>query len=125
MVRLLSFAGQEKLHALKENANTFRRKIMNLGLEVLGDWDSPVVPIMLYQPCKIAAFSREALKEGVCIFRFCLFVCSAPFLYFVLGTPRCPESEGLFVHHLANSFLCSRSSSHSLPLSSLVFPRRS
>ena len=36
-----------------------------MGFEVLGDNDSPVMPIMLYNPAKIPAFSRECLRENV------------------------------------------------------------
>ena len=36
-----------------------------MGFEVLGDNDSPVMPIMLYNPAKIPAFSRECLKQNV------------------------------------------------------------
>jgi serine palmitoyltransferase len=36
-----------------------------MGFEVLGDNDSPVMPIMLYNPAKIPAFSRECLKQKV------------------------------------------------------------
>jgi serine palmitoyltransferase len=36
-----------------------------MGFEVLGDNDSPVMPIMLYNPAKIPAFSRECLKKNV------------------------------------------------------------
>lgn len=36
-----------------------------MGFEVLGDNDSPVMPIMLYNPAKIPAFSRECLKHNV------------------------------------------------------------
>ena len=35
------------------------------GCDVLGEKDSPVIPIMIYNPTKIAAFSRECLKRGV------------------------------------------------------------
>lgn len=35
------------------------------GCEVYGDKDSPVIPLMLYNPTKIAAFSRECLARGV------------------------------------------------------------
>ena len=38
-----------------------------MGFEVLGDNDSPVMPIMLYNPSKIPAFSRECLKQNVSI----------------------------------------------------------
>ncbi len=36
-----------------------------MGFEVLGDNDSPVMPIMLYNPAKIPAFSRECLRQKV------------------------------------------------------------
>lgn len=35
--------------------------------QVFGDWDSPVVPMMLYNPAKIAAFSRECYKRGLAV----------------------------------------------------------
>ncbi|RYG49822.1 hypothetical protein EON67_06415 [archaeon] len=35
------------------------------GCQVFGDENSPVIPMMLYNPTKIAAFSRECLKRGV------------------------------------------------------------
>jgi serine palmitoyltransferase len=38
-----------------------------MGCEVLGDHDSPVMPIMLYNPAKIPAFSRECLKRHVAV----------------------------------------------------------
>ena len=34
---------------------------------MLGDADSPVMPILLYNPTKIAAFSRECLKRGLAV----------------------------------------------------------
>jgi serine palmitoyltransferase len=36
-----------------------------MGLHVLGDWGSPISPILLYNPAKIAAFSREMLDHKV------------------------------------------------------------
>lgn len=39
-----------------------------MGFEVLGDNDSPVMPIMLYNPAKLPAFSRECLKRNVRLF---------------------------------------------------------
>lgn len=36
-----------------------------MGFEVLGDNDSPVMGIMLYNPAKIPAFTRECLKQNV------------------------------------------------------------
>ena len=38
-----------------------------MGLHVYGDYDSPVVPVLLYNPTKILAFSRECFKRGLAV----------------------------------------------------------
>jgi len=57
--------GRRKLDALRENCNRVRAALVRMGLHVYGNYDSPVVPVMLYNPAKIAAFSRELLRRGV------------------------------------------------------------
>jgi serine palmitoyltransferase len=59
--------GKQKLQALRDNANYFRMRLTEMGLHVLGNYDSPVIPIMLYNPTKIAAFSRECFKRGLAV----------------------------------------------------------
>lgn len=59
--------GASKIRNLRENSIYFRRQLAVRGLQTLGDWDSPVVPIMLYNPAKIAAFSRECLARGLAL----------------------------------------------------------
>lgn len=59
--------GAAKIRALRENSIYFRNELARRGLQTLGDWDSPVVPIMLYNPAKIAAFSRECLARGLAL----------------------------------------------------------
>ena len=59
--------GKEKLRLVKENSDYFRAKLKEMGCEVFGDEGSPVVPLMLYHPAKIAAFSRECLEEGLAV----------------------------------------------------------
>ncbi|KAL5173400.1 Long chain base biosynthesis protein 2a [Glycine soja] len=59
--------GAQKLAQIRENSNFFRSELQKMGFEVLGDNDSPVMPIMLYNPAKIPAFSRECLKQNVAI----------------------------------------------------------
>jgi len=59
--------GQRKLKQLKDNSNYFRTALINKGFKVYGDRDSPVVPLMLYYPGKISAFSREALKRNMAV----------------------------------------------------------
>nr|XP_043608166.1 long chain base biosynthesis protein 2b-like isoform X2 [Erigeron canadensis] len=62
-----SSRGAQKLAKVCENSNYFRSELQKLGFVVLGDYDSPVIPIMLYNPTKIPAFSRECLKWNVAV----------------------------------------------------------
>lgn len=62
-----SSKGREKIDQLKRNANLFRSGLERMGCEVLGDMDSPVVPVMLYNPAKIPAFSRECLERKLAV----------------------------------------------------------
>lgn len=62
--------GAQKLARICENSNFFRSELKKMGFEVLGDNDSPVMPIMLYNPSKIPAFSRECLKRKVSVSLF-------------------------------------------------------
>jgi serine palmitoyltransferase len=57
--------GARKLATLRDNANYFRTRLINMGCEVLGEPDSPVIPMLIYSPTKVAAFSRECLARGV------------------------------------------------------------
>ncbi|XP_077227405.1 long chain base biosynthesis protein 2a-like [Tasmannia lanceolata] len=59
--------GAQKLSQIRENSNFFRSELHKMGFEVLGDFDSPIMPIMLYNPAKIPAFSRECLKQNVAV----------------------------------------------------------
>jgi len=59
--------GQEKLQRLIDNSNFFRSEMTRLGLHVYGDYNSPIIPVLIYFPAKIAAFSRECLKRGLAI----------------------------------------------------------
>ncbi|KAG7564939.1 Ribonuclease H domain [Arabidopsis suecica] len=59
--------GAQKLVRIRENSNFFRFELQKMGFDVLGDNDSPVMPIMLYNPAKIAAFSRACLQENLAV----------------------------------------------------------
>ena len=59
--------GLNKIARLRGNSNYFRRKLEEMGLHVYGDADSPIIPVMIYLPCKIACFSRECLKRGLAV----------------------------------------------------------
>ncbi|PKA53909.1 Long chain base biosynthesis protein 2d [Apostasia shenzhenica] len=62
-----SSRGAKKLAQIRDNSNFFRSELHKMGFEVLGDNDSPVMPIMLYNPGKIPAFSRECLRRNVAV----------------------------------------------------------
>ncbi|KAI3867887.1 hypothetical protein MKW92_042941 [Papaver armeniacum] len=72
--------GAQKLTRIRENSNIFRSELLKMEFQVLGDIDSPVMPIMLYNPAKIPAFSRECLKRNVAV-----VVVSFPFLLLLAG----------------------------------------
>jgi serine palmitoyltransferase len=57
--------GKRRIQQLKDNSNFFRESLANLGFHVVGDPDSPIVPMMVYHPGFMAAFSRKFLKNGV------------------------------------------------------------
>eukprot|EP00741_Cyanophora_paradoxa_P008201 tig00000025_g7936.t1 len=59
--------GATKLAKLRENANFFRRGLKEMGCEVYGDEDSPVIPVMLYNPSKISSFSRLCLERNLAV----------------------------------------------------------
>uniref|UniRef100_K3X420 serine C-palmitoyltransferase n=1 Tax=Globisporangium ultimum (strain ATCC 200006 / CBS 805.95 / DAOM BR144) TaxID=431595 RepID=K3X420_GLOUD len=59
--------GKKKLDALRENSNYFRQKLIDMGVSTLGDFDSPVIPVMLYHMSKVGEFSRECLKRDVAV----------------------------------------------------------
>ena len=59
--------GKQKLSSLRDNSNYVRMRLTDMGLHVLGHYDSPIIPVMLYNPTKIAAFSRECLKRGLAV----------------------------------------------------------
>jgi len=59
--------GARKLRALRDNSNYMRMRLTDMGLHILGNYDSPIMPVMLYNPTKIAAFSRECFKRGLAV----------------------------------------------------------
>ncbi len=46
--------GQRRIRQLAENTRYFRDKLIKMGFIVYGNMASPVVPVMLYMPSKIA-----------------------------------------------------------------------
>nr|WCZ58500.1 serine palmitoyltransferase 2 [Andalucia godoyi] len=59
--------GPKRIASLHDNANYFRSRMQAMGFEVLGDKDSPVVPVLTYQPAKMPSISRYCLKHSLAV----------------------------------------------------------
>ena len=59
--------GMDKVHRLKENSLYLRSQLKKLNVQILGDDGSPVIPVMMYNPCKVAWFSRMMLEHNVAV----------------------------------------------------------
>lgn len=59
--------GRLRIKRLAENSLHFAARLRELGFIVYGDHGSPVVPLLLFNPAKIPAFSRELLKRGIAV----------------------------------------------------------
>jgi len=59
--------GEERLQRIAFNSRYLRLGLKRLGFIVYGHDDSPIVPIMLYSPGKMSAFSHEMLKRRISV----------------------------------------------------------
>ncbi|ORX76232.1 PLP-dependent transferase [Basidiobolus meristosporus CBS 931.73] len=59
--------GIRRLERLVFNARYFSSRLREMGFIVYGDIDSPIVPLVLFNPAKIPAFSRECLSRGIAV----------------------------------------------------------
>jgi len=59
--------GEERLQRLAFNSRYLRLGLKRLGFIVYGHDDSPIVPLLLYHPAKIPAFSHEMLKRKIAV----------------------------------------------------------
>ncbi|KAK4510188.1 uncharacterized protein ATC70_006360 [Mucor velutinosus] len=59
--------GVKRIKQLADNARYFSRALRKLGFIVYGDEGSPVIPLLLFNPAKISAFSREMLKRNIAV----------------------------------------------------------
>ncbi|KXZ47975.1 hypothetical protein GPECTOR_31g337 [Gonium pectorale] len=57
--------GAKKVAQLHDNANYVRSRLLEMGMDVLGSWDSPVMPIMTYNAAKMVALSRICLERSL------------------------------------------------------------
>jgi serine palmitoyltransferase len=59
--------GRDKIAALRRNSIEVRSRLKEKGFICLGDYDSPVIPILIYWPSRLISFSRMCLKNGVAV----------------------------------------------------------
>jgi serine palmitoyltransferase len=59
--------GEERLQRLAFNSRYLRLGLKRLGFIIYGHDDSPIVPLLLYNPAKMPAFSHEMLKRKIAV----------------------------------------------------------
>lgn len=59
--------GLERMQRLTFNSRYLRLGLKRLGFIIYGHDDSPIIPLMLYHPAKMAAFSREMLRRKISV----------------------------------------------------------
>jgi len=59
--------GQERLDRLAFNSRYLRLGLKRLGFIIFGHDDSPIIPVMCYNPAKMPAFSHEMLARGISV----------------------------------------------------------
>nr|XP_004661509.3 serine palmitoyltransferase 3 isoform X1 [Jaculus jaculus] len=72
--------GAQKIQQLAENIKYFRQKLIEMGFIIYGADNSPIIPVLLYMPAKVSAFSRHLLKKKIGVV--------------VVGFPATPLAEG-------------------------------
>jgi len=59
--------GKDIIKRLRENSNFFRKKLKEFDFHIIGDEDSPIIPLMLHIPGNLGAFSRLCLLEKIAV----------------------------------------------------------
>jgi len=93
--------GKRRIAQLARNSRNFRQGLKKIGCIVYGNDDSPVVPALIYSPCKIAAFSREMLAKG-----FAVVVAGFPATPLVESRARFCMSAALSDKQIEESLKC-------------------
>lgn len=68
--------GEERLQRIAFNSRYLRLGLKRLGFIVYGHDDSPIIPLIVYNPAKLPAFSHEMLKRKISVV--------------IVGYPACP-----------------------------------
>ena len=64
---LIPGQGEERLQRITFNSRYLRLGLKRLGFIVYGHDDSPIIPLLLYHPAKMPAFSHEMLKRKISV----------------------------------------------------------
>jgi serine palmitoyltransferase len=64
---LIPGQGEERLQRIAFNSRYLRLGLKRLGFIVYGHDDSPIIPLLLYNPAKMPAFSHEMLKRKISV----------------------------------------------------------
>jgi len=59
--------GKDRIEALQRNSIYFRSRLKERGFLVYGNYDSPVIPVILYSPMKVASFSHLCLERKLAV----------------------------------------------------------
>lgn len=59
--------GEERLQRIAFNSRYLRLGLKRLGFIVYGHDDSPIIPVLLYNPAKMPAFSHEMLRRKISV----------------------------------------------------------
>jgi len=59
--------GLDNIKRLQENSIFLRTELRKLGFTVYGDLDSPVVPVLFYNPIKMLYINQELLKRKISV----------------------------------------------------------
>jgi len=59
--------GALRIRRLRENSIYFRKRLKEEGFVVAGDFDSPVIPMMIYSPFKFCGLSRALMEKNIAI----------------------------------------------------------
>ncbi|XP_007526137.1 serine palmitoyltransferase 3 [Erinaceus europaeus] len=59
--------GLQRVQQLAKNTRYFRQRLNKMGFIIYGNEESPVVPLLLYMPAKVAAFARHLLNRKIAV----------------------------------------------------------
>ncbi|KAK9764890.1 serine palmitoyltransferase component [Basidiobolus ranarum] len=59
--------GIRRIETLAFNARYFSSRLREMGFIIYGDIDSPIIPLVLFNPANIPSFSRECLSRGIAV----------------------------------------------------------